>query len=73
LLHGKSCDWHGRGYLPHIYQFSLVALLADAGFWRDSRTQRGRVATALAYKHFGLPFDSAKAKGASGGQSALFS
>jgi len=72
LLHGESCDWHGRGYLPHIYQFSPVALLADAGLWRGRRTHRGPVATVLAYKHFGLPFDKAKAKEASTGQAGLF-
>jgi holliday junction DNA helicase RuvB len=49
-------------YEPYLMQLGLL-----------DRTQRGRVATALAYKHFGLPFEKAQAKDASGGQSGLFS
>jgi hypothetical protein len=37
------------------------------------RTQRGRVATALAYKHFGLPFDESQAKSEPRRQPNLFS
>jgi len=36
-------------YEPYLMQLGLL-----------DRTQRGRVATALAYKHFGLPFDKAQ-------------
>ena len=36
-------------YEPYLMQLGLL-----------DRTQRGRVATALAYKHFGLPFDKSQ-------------
>ena len=36
------------------------------------RTQRGRVATALAYKHFGLPEPRRSAPPPSSSQSGLF-
>ena len=49
-------------YEPYLMQLGLL-----------DRTQRGRVATALAYKHFGLPFDKSQAQGASSGQPGLFS
>jgi Holliday junction DNA helicase RuvB len=48
-------------YEPYLMQLGLL-----------DRTQRGRVATALAYKHFGLPFDKSQARGASTGQGGLF-
>ena len=49
-------------YEPYLMQLGLL-----------DRTQRGRVATALAYKHFGLPFDGAPAKDEPRRQPGLFS
>lgn len=49
-------------YEPYLMQLGLL-----------DRTQRGRVATALAYKHFGLPFDKAPAKEETHRQPDLFS
>jgi len=49
-------------YEPYLMQLGLL-----------DRTQRGRVATALAYKHFGLPFDEPRHKEGPHGQSGLFS
>jgi Holliday junction DNA helicase RuvB len=49
-------------YEPYLMQLGLL-----------DRTQRGRVATALAYKHFGLPLDPARAKEEARRQPGLFS
>jgi Holliday junction DNA helicase RuvB len=49
-------------YEPYLMQLGLL-----------DRTQRGRVATALAYKHFGLPFDGTQAKDEPRRQPGLFS
>ena len=49
-------------YEPYLMQLGLL-----------DRTQRGRVATALAYKHFGLPLDGAPAKDEPRRQPGLFS
>jgi Holliday junction DNA helicase RuvB len=49
-------------YEPYLMQLGLL-----------DRTQRGRVATALAYKHFGLPFDEAPSKSEPRRQPGLFS
>jgi len=48
-------------YEPYLMQLGLL-----------DRTQRGRVATALAYKHFGLPFDETRQKDESRRQPGLF-
>jgi len=48
-------------YEPYLMQLGLL-----------DRTQRGRVATALAYKHFGLP-DPGRPAGNKEGQPGLFS
>ena len=48
-------------YEPYLMQLGLL-----------DRTQRGRVATALAYKHFGLPFDEARQKDEPRRQPGLF-
>jgi holliday junction DNA helicase RuvB len=48
-------------YEPYLMQLGLL-----------DRTQRGRVATALAYKHFGLPFDKAADKDDPRRQPGLF-
>lgn len=49
-------------YEPYLMQLGLL-----------DRTQRGRVATALAYKHFGLPFDKPSSKDEVRRQPDLFS
>jgi holliday junction DNA helicase RuvB len=49
-------------YEPYLMQLGLL-----------DRTQRGRVATALAYKHFGLPFDGLPVKDEPRRQPGLFS
>jgi Holliday junction DNA helicase RuvB len=49
-------------YEPYLMQLGLL-----------DRTQRGRVATALAYKHFGLPFDKPSGKDEGRHQPDLFS
>ncbi len=48
-------------YEPYLMQLGLL-----------DRTQRGRVATALAYKHFGLPFQEAPRKEETRRQTGLF-
>jgi holliday junction DNA helicase RuvB len=48
-------------YEPYLMQLGLL-----------DRTQRGRVATALAYKYFGLPYDEAQAKSEPRRQPGLF-
>jgi holliday junction DNA helicase RuvB len=48
-------------YEPYLMQLGLL-----------DRTQRGRVATALAYKHFGLPFDKTPSKDDARRQTDLF-
>ena len=49
-------------YEPYLMQLGLL-----------DRTQRGRVATALAYKHFGLPAGDGQSKDTSRRQPGLFS
>jgi Holliday junction DNA helicase RuvB len=49
-------------YEPYLMQLGLL-----------DRTQRGRMATALAYKHFGLPLDPSRAKDEPRRQPDLFS
>jgi Holliday junction DNA helicase RuvB len=48
-------------YEPYLMQLGLL-----------DRTPRGRVATTLAYKHFGLPFDESRRKEESHRQPGLF-
>jgi len=48
-------------YEPYLMQLGLL-----------DRTPRGRVATTLAYKHFGLPFDASRRKEESHRQPGLF-
>jgi Holliday junction DNA helicase RuvB len=48
-------------YEPYLMQLGLL-----------DRTPRGRVATTLAYKHFGLPFDESRRKEESDRQPGLF-
>ncbi len=48
-------------YEPYLMQLGLL-----------DRTPRGRVATALAYKHFGVPFDQSQSKDEPRRQPRLF-